>query len=117
MGPVRPLCAAGLIRVLSAPTSDQSARAIGYPSSPVDDLLLFHVVFGKTVPDISLNAIANLGYAEGRFSKPAYPGDTLDRVRSHWSQGEFQQRDGHGLCPFDAGRNQRGEVVPSTFAG
>ncbi|HEX8026809.1 MAG TPA: MaoC family dehydratase, partial [Vicinamibacterales bacterium] len=40
--------------------------------------LVFHVVFGKTVPDISLNAVANLGYAEGQFLKPVYPGDTLN---------------------------------------
>src|SRR6266581_4608343 len=58
-------------------SSDEFARAIGYPRSPVDDLLVFHVVFGKTVPDISLNAIANLGYAAGRFLAPVYPGDTL----------------------------------------
>ena len=32
------------------------ARAIGYTEGPVDDLLVFHIVFGKTVPDISLNA-------------------------------------------------------------
>ena len=35
-------------------------------SAPIDDLLAFHLVFGKTVPDISLNALANLGYAGGR---------------------------------------------------
>jgi 2-methylfumaryl-CoA hydratase len=38
------------------------------------------VVFGKTVPDISLNAVANLGYAGGRFLAPVYPGDTLSTV-------------------------------------
>lgn len=58
-------------------SSDAFAEAIGYPQSPIDDLLVFHVVFGKTVPDISLNAVANLGYAECRFLKPVYPGDTL----------------------------------------
>jgi 2-methylfumaryl-CoA hydratase len=61
-------------------SSDAFARAIGYPRSPVDDLLVFHVVFGKTVPDISLNAIANLGYAEGRFLAPLFPGDTLNAI-------------------------------------
>src|SRR6266851_8340044 len=59
-------------------SSDVFARAIGYPCSPVDDLLVFHVVFGKTVPDISLNAVANLGYAACRVLAPVYPGDTLD---------------------------------------
>jgi 2-methylfumaryl-CoA hydratase len=34
-------------------SSDAFARAIGYPCAPVDDLLVFHIVFGKTVPDIS----------------------------------------------------------------
>src|SRR5262249_34959666 len=45
--------------------------------APIDDLAVFHVVFGKTVPDISLNAVANLGYAECRFLAAVYPGDTL----------------------------------------
>jgi 2-methylfumaryl-CoA hydratase len=58
-------------------SSDAFARAIGYPGAPVDDLLVFHIVFGKTVPDISLNAVANLGYANCRFLKPVFPGDTL----------------------------------------
>lgn len=58
-------------------SSDAFARAVGYPQSPIDDLLVFHIVFGKTVPDISLNAVANLGYAEGRFLATVYPGDTL----------------------------------------
>jgi 2-methylfumaryl-CoA hydratase len=56
------------------------ARALGYPDAPLDDLLVFHVVFGKTVPDVSLNAIANLGYAGCRFLAPVYPGDTLSTV-------------------------------------
>jgi 2-methylfumaryl-CoA hydratase len=61
-------------------SSDAFAQAIGYPKSPLDDWLVFHVVFGKTVPDISLNAVANLGYADGRFLKPVYPGATLSAV-------------------------------------
>ncbi|TDU00956.1 L-erythro-3-methylmalyl-CoA dehydratase [Azorhizobium sp. AG788] len=61
-------------------SADTFAEAIGYDRAPVDDLIVFHVVFGKTVPDISLNAIANLGYAGGRFLAPVYPGDTLNAV-------------------------------------
>ena len=49
------------------------ATAIGYRAAPIDDLLVFHVVFGKTVPDISLNAVANLGYAGCRFLAPVFP--------------------------------------------
>jgi 2-methylfumaryl-CoA hydratase len=58
-------------------SSDAFAKAIGYPHAPLDDFLVFHVVFGKTVSDISLNAVANLGYAGCRFLAPVYPGDTL----------------------------------------
>ena len=58
-------------------SSDAFAKAVGYPRAPADDFLVFHIVFGKTVPDISLNAVANLGYAGCRFLAPVYPGDTL----------------------------------------
>lgn len=53
------------------------AESLGYPEAPVDDLLVFHIAFGKTVPDISWNAVANLGYAECCFAQPVYVGDTL----------------------------------------
>lgn len=62
-------------------SSDGFARACGLPASPLDDLAAFHLVFGKTVPDVSLNAVANLGYGEGRWLRPVYPGDAL-RARS-----------------------------------
>ncbi|MGB7320556.1 MAG: MaoC family dehydratase [Albidovulum sp.] len=58
-------------------SSDAFAQASGLRAAPMDDLIAFHTVFGKTVPDISLNAIANLGYGEGRWRKPVWPGDTL----------------------------------------
>ena len=57
--------------------SEPFARSMGYPSMPVDDLLVFHIAFGKTVADISYNAVANLGYADCRFLKPVFIGDTL----------------------------------------
>lgn len=58
-------------------SSDEFAANCGLESSPMDDLLAFHIVFGKTVPDVSLNAVANLGYAQGRWLAPVWPGDTL----------------------------------------
>ena len=58
-------------------SSDAFAQSCGLTFSPLDDMIAFHVVFGKTVPDVSLNAVANLGYAEGRFLEPIWPGDTL----------------------------------------
>ena len=58
-------------------SSDTFAQACGLPAAPVDDMIAFHTVFGKTVPDVSLNAVANLGYAEGRWLAPVWAGDTL----------------------------------------
>ena len=40
-------------------------------------MLVFHMVFGRAVPDVSLNSPANLGYADVRFLNTVYPGDTL----------------------------------------
>ena len=59
------------------PSSDEFAAACGLSPAPVEELIGFHIAFGKTVPDISLNAVANLGYAECRFHRPVRPGDTL----------------------------------------
>jgi 2-methylfumaryl-CoA hydratase len=61
-------------------SSDAFAQAIGYPRAPIDDFLVFHIVFGKTVPDVSLNAVANLGYAGCYFRNPVFPGDTLSAL-------------------------------------
>ena len=58
-------------------SSDEVAKVHGFKQSPIDDLLTFHIVFGKSVPDISLNAVANLGYAEVLFEREVYTGDTL----------------------------------------
>jgi len=57
------------------------AERAGFSRRPLEDLLIFNTAFGKTVPDISLNAVANLGYAETRFLAPVYSGDTIS-VRS-----------------------------------
>ncbi len=61
----------------AATSSAAFARGLGLPDSPIDEMLVFHMVFGKTVPDVSLNAVANLGYAALRFLKPVFPGATL----------------------------------------
>ncbi len=53
------------------------ARAVGLERESIHDLLAFHIVFGRSVGQVSLNAVANLGYADVRFLRPVYPGDTL----------------------------------------
>lgn len=57
--------------------ADTVAQQSGFSSSPLDNLLVFHIAFGKTVNDISLNAVANLGYAELKFERACFAGDTI----------------------------------------
>lgn len=59
------------------PSSAVFAARSGLAAHPVEELIGFHIAFGKTVPDVSLNAVANLGYAECRFHRPVLAGDTL----------------------------------------
>lgn len=92
-------------------SSDEFARRSGLPQSPLDDLAAFHIVFGKSVPDISLNAVANLGYGEGRWHLPVYEGDTL-RATSEVI-GLKQNSNGKTGVVYvrTSGLNQRDEVV------
>jgi 2-methylfumaryl-CoA hydratase len=92
-------------------SSDAFAGAIGYPRSPLDDLVVFHVVFGKTVPDISLNAVANLGYAECRFLQVVYPGDTLDTTSEVIGLKENSSRKTGVVYVRSTGRKQDGSKV------
>jgi 2-methylfumaryl-CoA hydratase len=87
------------------------AQGMGLPRAPLDPLLVFHTVFGKTVPEISLNAVANLGYANCRFLAPVYAGDTLS-ARSEVI-GLKANRDGKTGVVYvhSTGRNAAGEVV------
>ncbi len=92
-------------------SSDAFASAIGYPKSPIDDLLVFHMVFGKTVPDVSLNAVANLGYAECRFLKPVYTGDTLSSTSEVIGLRENSNRQSGVVYVRTTGRDQTGAPV------
>jgi 2-methylfumaryl-CoA hydratase len=94
-------------------SSDEFARNCGLPASPIDDLATFHTVFGKTVPDVSLNAVANLGYAEGRWLKPVYPGDTLTSASEVIGVKQNSNGKSGVVWVRTTGRNQRGEAVLS----
>ncbi|MDZ4135836.1 MAG: MaoC family dehydratase [Paracoccaceae bacterium] len=92
-------------------SSDEFARTCGLPQSPIDDWAAFHLVFGKTVPDISLNAVANLGYAEGRWLLPVYPGDTLRAQSTVIGLKENSNGQSGVLYVRTVGLNQRAEPV------
>ena len=92
-------------------SSDEFARSVGLPRAPLDDLMVFHVVIGKTVPDISLNAVANLGYAEFRWGVPVYPGDTLSSHSRVLGLRENSNRSSGVVWVRSTGVNQHGEMV------
>jgi 2-methylfumaryl-CoA hydratase len=92
-------------------SSDEFARALGFERAPIDDLLVFHIVFGKTVPDVSLNAIANLGYASGRFGAPVYAGDTLSTRSTVIGLKENSSGESGVVYAHSIGTNQHGAVV------
>jgi 2-methylfumaryl-CoA hydratase len=92
-------------------SSTPFAQSMGLPRAPIDGLLAFHLVFGRSVADVSLNAIANLGYAGGRFGVPLFPGDTV--TADSQVVGLKQNRDGTTGVVYvrTTGVNQRGECV------
>ena len=94
-------------------SSDMFAQACGLPFSPLDDLVTFHTVFGKTVPDISLNAVANLGYAEGRWITPLWPGDTIASTSEVIGLKQNSNGKTGVLWVRTTGRNQHGETLLS----
>lgn len=94
-------------------SSHEFARSCGLKAAPIDDLAAFHVVFGKTVPDVSLNAVANLGYAEGRWLKPVWPGDTLTATSEVIGLKQNSNGKTGVVWVRTTGHNQHGEAVMS----
>ena len=92
-------------------SADTFARSCGLVSSPLDDLIAFHTVFGKTVPDVSLNAVANLGYAEGRWITPLWPGDTVTATSEVIGVKQNSNGKSGVVWVRTTGRNQHGEVL------
>jgi len=94
-------------------SSDPFAIDCGFEGAPLDGLLVFHVVLGKSVPEISLNAVANLGYAEGRWLAPVYPGDTLRAVSEIIGLKQNSSGKTGVVWLRTTGLNQRDEAVLS----
>src|SRR6185369_9093742 len=95
----------------AVPSSDTFAQSIGYARAPVDDLLVFHMVFGRTVADISLNAVANLGYADCRFGAPVFTGDTLTATSIVIGLKENSNKETGVVTVRSTGVNQWDETV------
>ncbi len=91
--------------------SDEFARSLGFERAPVASLLVFHIVFGRTVGEISLNSPGNLGYADLRFLRPVYTGDTLRAETETLGWRETSKGDTGVVWVRTTGLNQRGEPV------
>lgn len=87
------------------------AHALGYRDRPLDDLLVFNIAFGKTVPDISLNAVANLGYADVRFLRPVHAGDTISAESTVVGLKENASRKSGIVWVRSTALNQNGEEI------
>lgn len=94
-------------------SSTELARSLGFTREVMPDLLVFHIVFGKSVPDISHNATANLGYADVRFLRPVYPGDTLVAESEVIGLREVSSGEAGVVYVRTRGTNQKGQEVLS----
>tara|TARA_B100000989_G_C19521694_1_gene464499 strand:- start:1435 stop:2469 length:1035 start_codon:yes stop_codon:yes gene_type:complete len=91
--------------------SQEFSKKIGFSSTPIDDILTFHIVFGRTVPDLSLNAIANLGYAGVKFLMPVFIGDTLSASSKIIGLKENSNGKTGTVYVESIGKNQNNEIV------
>lgn len=92
-------------------SSNEVAKEFGYEKRPIDDVLMFHMTFGKSVQDISLNAIANLGYAEISFPNPVYVGDTVSMTSTVIGLKENSNGKSGVVYVHSIGVNQNNEEV------
>lgn len=76
--------------------------------------LVFSIVVGMTVPDISGKAIANLGYEDVKHLRPVFVNDTIYAKTRILSKRESQSKLDRGIVYVETiGYNQRGEEVIS----
>jgi 2-methylfumaryl-CoA hydratase len=94
-------------------SSTELSRSLGFARELIPDLLVFHIVFGKSVSDISHNATANLGYADVRFLRPVYPGDTLVAESEVIGLREVSSGEAGVVYVRTRGTNQKGQEVLS----
>ncbi|MFO1539124.1 MAG: MaoC family dehydratase [Chloroflexota bacterium] len=74
--------------------------------------LTLAIVTGLSVPDISRNAIANLGWEDVRLTAPVFAGDTLYAESEVLEVRPSRSRPGQGIVRVRTdGRNQDGVVV------
>jgi len=91
--------------------ADYAARTeFGRPL--VVSTLTLAIVTGLSVPDVSQNAVANLGWDKVRLTAPVFAGDTLYAESEVLEVRPSRSRPGQGIVRVRTrGFNQRGETV------
>ena len=93
-----------------ATTNDRTPRFCN-AEGRVHPVIVFHVVIGQTVRQVSLNSPANLGYAGMVWKKPVFHGDEIStRIRIVGLKENSNGKTGIAYVET-TGRNQRDEIV------
>lgn len=93
-------------------TNASHARAQGLQGSPVNPLLVFNVVFGLSVEDLSEGGGPFLGVDDLQYLQPVYPGDTLYAESEVIQARLADKRPGYGIVQwYTVGRNEAGVPI------
>lgn len=93
-------------------TNAEYARMLGYQDIPVHSLLLWNLVAGLSVEDLTEGGGPFLGVQDVEYPRPVYPGDTIYASSEVVARRLSDSRPGWGIVTWrTTGRNQRGEVV------
>jgi itaconyl-CoA hydratase len=90
------------------------AMHLGYSDILISPLLVFSIVLGMSVEDLSESGGPFLGSDNVEFKKPVYPGDTLFASSIVLSRRPSGSRAGFGIVEWrTVGQNQHADVVVS----
>jgi acyl dehydratase len=80
--------------------------------APVVDTLVFSLTVGMSVADMTVNAIANLGYDSVSFERPLFPGDSLYAESEVLEKRESSSKPDRGVVAIETrGYNQNKERI------
>lgn len=78
-----------------------AAEKTEFQKKLVNGTYVFSVVVGLSVPDLSFNAIANLGYSEIQHLHPVFEGDTLKATTKVIGKRLSKTRENTGIVEFE----------------
>lgn len=108
------LFAAATLQASPVHTDALEARKAGHEDLVIDPLLVWNIVFGLTVEDLSWNVwgAGNLGYPRIDFLAPVHAGDTVRAESKVLAVAPWKKGNDRGVVHVvTRGRNQDGTVV------